>query len=104
MKIFHCFLFATVFVLSACVVDNMEKLAPHPTPAMSATSGVSLTKLETGRTVFLANCGRCHEHQFPDTVSRADWHTVVPGMSWNAGISKNDQQALLAYLLAAKAK
>ena len=104
MKIYHIFALFASFGCSSCVVDKMEKLARRPTPAMSATSGVSLTKLENGRTVFLANCGRCHEHQFPDTVSRADWHVVVPGMSWNAGVSKGDQQALLAYLLAAKAK
>jgi cytochrome c5 len=104
MKIFHITLLFAAFAMSSCVVDQMEKLAPRPTPAMSVESGVSLTKLENGRTIFLANCGRCHEHQFPDTVSQADWHVVVPGMSWNAGISKNDQQALLSYLLAAKAK
>ena len=104
MKVCPILLVAVVCVLSACVVDKMEKLAPRPTQTMSAKSGVSLTKLEQGRSIFLANCGRCHEHQFPDTVSSSDWHAVVPGMSWNAGLSKNDQQTLLAYLLAAKAK
>ena len=104
MKIYHIVVLFAAFGSSSCVVDKMEKLAPRPTQQMSATSGVSLTTLENGRTIFLANCGRCHELHFPDTVSRADWHVVVPGMSWNAGVSKNDQQALLDYLLAAKAK
>jgi hypothetical protein len=37
----------------------------------------------------------------PADVSREDWHVVVPGMSWNAGISEADEQALGAYILAA---
>jgi len=27
---------------------------------------------------------------------------VVPGMAWNAGISKKDEKALTAYIMAAK--
>ena len=50
MKIYHIFALFASFGCSSCVVDKMEKLAPRPTPAMSATSGVSLTKLENGRT------------------------------------------------------
>ena len=104
MKPYPMFLLFAALIVVSCSVNQIEKLAPRPTAAMSVTSGVSLTKLEKGRAVFVVNCGRCHEYQFPDTVSRADWHHVVPGMAWNAGISKSDQQALTAYLLAAKVK
>ena len=38
----------------------------------------------------------------PADVSKADWHVVVPGMAWNAGIPPADEKALTAYLLAAK--
>lgn len=69
---------------------------------MAARSGVSQGILQKGHAVYLAQCGRCHEHILPRDVSKADWHVVVPGMSWNAGISEADEDALTAYILAAK--
>ena len=91
-------------VWAGCATNKYETLAPLPTPAMAEKSGQPLSTLEQGRIVFLAQCGRCHEHQFPDTVYTKDWHVVVPGMAWNAGISKSDEKAVLAYVLAAKVK
>jgi hypothetical protein len=44
----------------------------------------------------------CHTHLLPDEVSAADWHIVVPGMAWNAGITPADEKDLLKHLIAAK--
>ncbi len=38
----------------------------------------------------------------PSKVSDADWHIVVPGMAWNAGISKSDEAAVLKYIHAVR--
>ena len=38
----------------------------------------------------------------PKEVSEGDWHIVVPGMAWNAGIEPADEEAVLQYLLAAR--
>lgn len=75
---------------------------PVPNAAMSARARVKIETLQRGHTVYLSHCGRCHEYILPKDVSRADWHVVVPGMSWNAGISAPDESALTAYILAAK--
>ena len=75
--------------------------APLPDAALSARSGVKVATLQQGHAVYLAHCGRCHEHILPKDVSAADWHVVTPGMAWNAGISAADEEALTAYLLAA---
>lgn len=69
---------------------------------MAQKSGANLATLDHGYALFLSHCGRCHEPQMPSTVSAADWHTVVPGMAWNAGLTKTDEKAILTYLLAAK--
>ena len=78
------------------------KQAPLPSADMAARSGKRLETLQRGHAVFLAQCTRCHEAKLPETISHEDWHLVVPGMAWNAGISKADEKAVLAYLLAAK--
>jgi hypothetical protein len=78
------------------------KTAPVPDATMAGRSGTKLDTLQRGHAVYMAQCGRCHEPILPADVSRDDWHVVVPGMSWNAGISEADEQALTAYILAAK--
>lgn len=90
-----------ILALAACATTRM---APVPDEAMATRSGVSQATLKKGHAVYLAQCGRCHEHILPADVSKADWHVVVPGMSWNAGISEADEDALTAYILAAKGK
>lgn len=104
MKIHVLTLLIASLAWVGCATNKYETLAPVPTSAMAKKSGQLLSTLEQGRIVYLAQCGRCHEHQFPDTVNAKDWHVVVPGMAWNAGISRSDEKAVLAYLLAAKVK
>jgi orotidine-5'-phosphate decarboxylase len=70
---------------------------------MARASGVELVKLTRGHEVYMSDCTRCHEAKMPSEVSGEDWHIVVPGMAWNASISEVDEEAVLAYILAAKA-
>jgi cytochrome c5 len=90
--------FLPCLLLAACAPAT----APIPDAAMALRSGEKYETLQRGHSVYLAHCGRCHEPILPDDVSKADWHVVVPGMSWNAGISADDEAALTAYILAAK--
>lgn len=69
---------------------------------MATRSGQSYATLHRGHSLYLAHCGRCHEPILPGDVSKDDWHVVVPGMSWNAGISETDEAALTAYIFAAR--
>ncbi len=88
-----------VVLLSACAGPKQPLL---PSVEMASRSGKPLTTLQRGHSVYLAQCTRCHEAKLPESISHEDWHVVVPGMAWNAGISKADEKAVLAYLLAAK--
>jgi len=58
--------------------------------------------LKRGHTVYQTECARCHEPMMPSEVSGKDWHLVVPGMAWNAGISAADEEAVLRYIMAAR--
>ncbi|MFM2171453.1 MAG: hypothetical protein RI957_1682 [Verrucomicrobiota bacterium] len=90
-----------LLTIGACV-PKWEKIAPSVTPAMAAKSGWAEDTLQSGRATYIAHCGRCHEHQLPDSVSDEDWHVVVPGMAWNASLSKKQENAVKAYIIAAK--
>jgi hypothetical protein len=90
-------------MLVSCV-SPWEKIAPSVTPAMASKSGTDEGTLQIGRTTYIAHCGRCHDHQLPDSVSDEDWHVVVPGMAWNASLTKQQENAVRAYLIAAKSR
>lgn len=75
---------------------------PVPTPEMAAAGGVPLKTLQRGHGVYLTQCGGCHELIPPDRVKTADWQLVVPGMCWNAGLTRADEALVLKYVLAAK--
>lgn len=78
------------------------KLIPVPTAEMAQKSGQNLDTLSRGHTVYTTACARCHEPMMPSEISGQDWHVVVPGMSWNAGISEEDEQAVMKYIMAAR--
>lgn len=91
--------FLCLFALAACV---QQKSAPIPTAAMAAKSGEDLAVIQKGYGVYMAQCTRCHEPMMPSEVSKEDWHIVTPGMAWNAGISEQEEEAVLKYILAAR--
>ncbi len=88
-----------VCVLVGCVAKTQ---IPVPDTAMAAESGQSLESLQRGHAVYVTQCGRCHEPIIPTKVSDVDWHVVVPGMAWNAGISKSDENAVMKYIHAVR--
>ena len=89
-----------IIALSACAAQ--KNTVPVPTAAMATESGQSLEKLKLGHQVYTTECARCHEPMKPTEISGEDWHVVVPGMAWNAGISEADEDAVLKYIMAAR--
>ncbi len=89
-------------LLTACANPPAPRPAPEPDAEMARISGESLAHLQHGRMIYQTKCNRCHVPMLPDQISEGDWHVVVPGMAWNAGITKADEEAVLAYILAAK--
>jgi hypothetical protein len=76
--------------------------APVPDAMMAIRSKTSLDTLDTGHGVYMRKCGECHTHLLPDEITSENWHVIVPGMAWNAGIEPAEEKALLKYLIAAK--
>jgi cytochrome c5 len=97
--------FLPVAAVCALIVGcATSKQAPLPTMAMATSSGKPLETLQRGHSVYLLKCSECHEAMMPDDVSNNDWHVVVPGMAWNAGITPQEEAAVLDYILAAKSR
>jgi|AntRauTorckE6833_2_1112554.scaffolds.fasta_scaffold49565_2 cytochrome c5 len=101
MKTFFTVIFsaAVISAISGCAT---QKPIPMPDQAMVEKSGVEMETLKRGHTIYLTECSRCHEPVMPTDVSGKDWHLVVPGMAWNAGISEEDEEAVTRYIMAAR--
>ena len=89
-----------VFATSACL--SLSKSASSAMEEMSKISGVPIDRLQRGHGVYLTQCGQCHELVKPESLKVADWRLVMPGMCWNAGLTRADESLLLEYVLAAK--
>jgi len=98
-----------VLVLAACGGGGAARddpgrggVAPMPTAATAAESGQSLETIGKGYWVFQRKCSECHVAKLPADPHQAGWHATVAGMSWNAGLMKSEETALLAYIGAVK--
>lgn len=87
------------FVACAPVQEFAEM--PVPDAEMAAHTGESLDKLGKGYALSQVHCAQCHEFKLPKDMRVEEWHTIVPGMAWNAGLNSADESAVMAYLVAA---
>lgn len=96
--------------LAACSQENpsdeeiarqIDLIAPPPTEAMAASIGEPLDHIGMGHSLFHRKCLECHEPKIPNDPNAANWHPIMEGMAWNAGLSDAEERAVLSYLHAA---
>ena len=89
-----------LLAVAGCGVDASGPAMP--TEAGARRAGVSLELAGAGYWVFQRKCLECHEARIPEDPLSPDWHAVIDGMSWNAGLSTREEESVLAYLQTAK--
>jgi hypothetical protein len=57
-----------------------------PTTA-DVTANATLTELQQGRTLFIANCGKCHSLYSPDNYSPTQWKNILSNMAPRTSMS-----------------
>ena len=82
---------------SACTSVHPAASAP-PEPPAGQCSRLPATEMESGRTLYLAKCGRCHKFYDPAKYPAKDWREWMDKMSRKAKL-KLDQKALLSKYL-----
>jgi len=96
--------FALVLVLVSCQ-SQLNNTAPpiSPTAATGKTrSSLNLATLERGRTVFASRCIECHVLPGIANYPPGSWPHIVHWMSDRAALKPADQEAVIAYILAAR--
>lgn len=87
-------------LLAACATKYTQDKF-YPSPELAASSGTPLTELQEGHAIFMTQCSQCHEQRIPNKIPTAEWHKIVPGMAWNAGLSKQEESKVMKYIIAA---
>jgi trimethylamine-N-oxide reductase (cytochrome c) len=95
-------LLITALLLTSCETSNY---APPVTPAMTrSTSGAKQdVDLKRGRTLFVHRCIECHTLPPIWKYSDDDWPKIVNSMSHRASLTPSEREAVIAYILAARA-
>lgn len=104
MKIYSLFAaLCGVVVISACVGTYQDPNEYHAVPSknMSLVTEIPIEKLQEGHKIYKAQCSKCHEPKLPGAIPSGTWHKVIPGMAWNAGLTKSEEEKLNTYIIAA---
>jgi hypothetical protein len=67
-----------VLLLSCTKVSTTALYTPVST---DATANATLQELQDGRTLYINNCGKCHNLFSPDDYSVNNWKTIMSGMA-----------------------
>lgn len=75
---------------------------PNPTAEMAKSIGKPLDYIQRGHSVYMLQCGQCHYYKRPKDLFVDEWEDAMPKMIGHAGLSPEDEKAVLAYVLAVK--
>lgn len=98
---------ATILTLSVlmaqCTARKTTTSAPEMTPEQAVADvkkNFTPAQMEEGKTIFLANCDKCHALKEPETITVTKWERVLPRMSKKANLSDEHAGKVRAYVLA----
>jgi hypothetical protein len=68
------------FLISCTKTSPSTSNLYTPTSA-DVTANATLSELQDGRTLYIDNCGRCHDLYSPDDLSVSGWKNAISSMS-----------------------
>lgn len=60
-----------------------------------------MADLGKGHGIYMRQCSQCHDKRIPTQIPTREWHKIVPGMAWNAGLSEEERRLVTDYIVAA---
>lgn len=89
-------------LFSSCQKNAIGSSSLYVPTASDVTSTATLNQLTQGRSIYVNNCGRCHNLYSPDTFTASVWQSVVPNMAARAGLTS--AEAVLVYKYVSRGK
>lgn len=63
-----------------------------------ATANATLEELQQGRTLYINNCGSCHNLYSPDDYSVSNWKSILSGMAPKTSMNASQVTLVTKYV------
>ena len=94
-------------ILLSILLAGCTNTGPPPVTvdmARSSSAPTAFTQLQHGRALFVSRCIECHTLPAVDRYSDSEWPHLVRAMAKRSSLNPAEQEAVLAYILAARSK
>ena len=82
---------------------NSSTVSSLYTPTTTdVTPNATLAELQSGRTLYIANCGTCHNLYSPDAYSTSQWKTILSNMTPKTSLNSSDVLLVTKYVCRGK--
>jgi len=95
-----------VLLISACSPKLIEVTQADADRGASKYSGLTLSALNEGKSLYTQNCAECHGLKKPNSRTEANWNSIVPIMVKKLNqkmgkevVDSKKQEVLLQYLV-----
>jgi hypothetical protein len=85
----------------SCSKDSSSSNLYTPTSA-DVTANATLSELQQGRTLYLNNCGNCHNLYSPDDFSPAIWKSYISTMAPRTNMNTSQVSLVTKYVCRGK--
>jgi hypothetical protein len=94
---------ALILVLVVLVSCSKNSTASLYTPTTSdVTATATLDELTQGRTLYINNCGSCHNLYSPDNYSVSGWNSVLSSMAPKTSMTTSQVTLVKKYVTRGK--
>lgn len=91
-----------LIAIVGCSKNNSDSSNLYVPTSADVTSKATLTDLQKGRVLYIANCGSCHGLHSPDSYSISQWATIIKSMGPKTDLSSSDMQLVTKYVTRGK--
>ena len=70
--------------------------------AADVTASASLSDLQNGRTLYIGNCGACHDLVIPETYTASQWRSILPNMTPRTSLTPAEVTLVTKYVTKGK--
>lgn len=89
---------AILLLFSACKKDEITTDTLYVPTASDVTANATLEELQQGRTLYINNCGACHNLYSPDSYTPSRWQSILSSMVPRTNLSTADASLVSKYV------
>lgn len=99
MKRIIPFLFFVSVIACTSTVKLLQPTQSDADRGSQKYPGYSLQDLNAGKSIYEANCNKCHKYKVPESRNEAKWDKVIPKMAKKAKLDSAQESLVLKYVV-----